>query len=214
MIIACDLEGTLTSGESWKGVGRYLQQGQQRWAYRAFFVARLPKALAAKAGVSDSQAFRDRWMTDLSQFFHGQPTTKLREAAEWVVAEELWPKRRRVVLAELVEHQKQGHQVILASATYQPILEVFAARIGANAVGTPLEIADGQATGRILGKVSSGELKASRLMEFAGVQKLHAAYGDTLADLPLLIRSENPVAVFPDLGLRREALARGWRILS
>src|SRR6266702_4290226 len=39
-------------------------------------------------------------------------------------------------------------------------------------------------------------------------------YSDSLNDLPLLERVTHPVAVDPDETLRREALARGWRIIS
>ena len=41
-----------------------------------------------------------------------------------------------------------------------------------------------------------------------------AAFGDTVADIPLLRMAMRAVAVAPDAALRREARARGWEILE
>jgi hypothetical protein len=43
---------------------------------------------------------------------------------------------------------------------------------------------------------------------------LHAAYGDTRRDIPMLRLSREAVAVHPDAALRREAEAQGWRLLE
>ena len=41
-----------------------------------------------------------------------------------------------------------------------------------------------------------------------------AAFGDTLADVPMLALATRAVAVAPDAKLRREATTRGWEILD
>ena len=41
-----------------------------------------------------------------------------------------------------------------------------------------------------------------------------AAFGDTVADIPLLRLATRAVAVAPDAALRREAAARGWELLE
>lgn len=128
--------------------------------------------------------------------------------------EELWPKRRAGVLRELGTHAGAGHTVVLAAGGYQPVLEAFAERIGALAVGTPLEFSGGKATGRLVGAVNSGATKARRLRARVGAGELRAAYGDTSADLPMLEMSQNPVAVRPDPRLGKEALGRGWRVIE
>ncbi len=45
MIVAADVDGTLTSGETWRAVGRYLAEHGRARAYRAFFLTPLPGAL-------------------------------------------------------------------------------------------------------------------------------------------------------------------------
>jgi phosphoserine phosphatase len=212
--VASDLEGTLTTGESWRGVGRYLKERGRGRAYRAFVLARMPGYLAMKLGLVSEQAFRDGWMERLARLLRGMGPEELERIARWVVDEELWPKRREGVLRELAEHREAGRRVVLAAGAYGPVLEEFARRIGAEAVGTPLEYSGGVATGRLIGAVNTGRAKAERLAERVGGAGVYAAYGDTIADLPMLESSEAPVAVHPDPGLRRVARARGWRVLE
>jgi phosphoserine phosphatase len=214
MIVASDLEGTLTTGETWKALGRYLRSHGQGRAYNAFFGARLPRGLAAKAGLIDMLAFRDRWIAELPALLSGLTEEAWNDVAEWVIEQELWPKRREAVLQELRRHQEAGRRVVLASSTYQPVLEAFARRIGAEALGTPLELLDGKATGRVVAPVNSGQAKAQRLVDWCGTQKLHTAYGDTLADVPMLALAETGVVVHPAPALQKVAQARGWRTLT
>ncbi|MDP9487530.1 MAG: HAD-IB family phosphatase [Actinomycetota bacterium] len=212
--VASDLEGTLTVGETWRGVGRYLKRHGRGAGYRAFLLSRLPGVLAAKAGLADGQAVRDGFIEGMARLFRGMTRAEIERMAEWVAGEELWPKRREAVLAELGVHAESGRRVVIAAGGYQPVVEAFARRIGAEAVGTPLEFSDGRATGRLVDSVNTGKAKAERLRELVGAGELHAAYGDTSADIFMLEMSEDPVAVRPDPRLREEALRRGWRTLG
>lgn len=213
MIVAADVEGTLTSGETWKAVGRYLAEHGRARAYRAFFLAHLPGALLVKARLLSRSWYRDRWMVDLARLFKGWDEQDLRRMAEWVVERELWMQRRPSVIAELEEHRRNGATLILASATYQPVLEAFAERCGARALGTPLELVGGVATGRISGRANSGRAKADRLAAATRPERVSIAYGDSASDIPMLELSAAPVAVEPDAGLRQLAARRAWRVL-
>ena len=195
-------------------MGRYLKRHGRGTGYRAFFLSRVPGVLLAKAGLADGQAVRDGFLVGMARLFRGMTRAEIERMAEWVVGEELWPKRRGEVLGELGAHAETGRRVVIAAGGYQPVVEAFARRIGAEAVGTPLEFSEGGATGRLIGAVNTGRAKAERLCERVGAGELHAAYGDTLADLPMLEMSESPVAVRPDPRLRDEALERGWRVLG
>ena len=62
--------------------------------------------------------------------------------------------------------------------------------------------------------VNTGSEKVRRLLRLLAGRSLWAAYGDTLADVPMLELSPQPVAVCPDRHLRRVALRRGWRIIE
>jgi phosphoserine phosphatase len=220
-LVAADLEGTCTTGETWRGLGRYLAAHGRRRAYRAFLAPRLAALPLVRLGLVEQQAFRDRWIRDLARLLADEDEAGLRRIAASVLDEELWPRRRSAVIAELAAAASDGADLVLASGTYQPVLDAFAARLAAEvgadtviALGTPLEMRDGRTTGRLASPVGTGERKARRVAGLAAGVPLAAAYGDSLADLPLLELARAAVAVDPDRGLRRAAVARGWRILE
>ena len=217
VIVASDLEGTLTTGETWRGVARYLRRERDRRTavrYWAFFAARTPGIVLARRGLGDEQALRLRWMRDLARFFRGDDAATLARLAEWVVERELWPQRREGVLAELATHRAAGRRVILVSGTYQPVLDAFARRIDAEAIVTPLELHQGRATGRLAGSVNNDAAKVASLRPLLGTATLFAAYGDTPADVPMLELSDAATVVGENAHLRAVAVQRGWRVLG
>jgi len=213
-LVATDLEGTLTTGATWRGTGHWLESTGRKWAYRRFLLPRLPSVLLARRGVIDRQAFRERWVHDLTRFLAGLDGPALDEYARWIVDNELWPQRREAVLAELADRARAGCRIVIASGTYQPVADAFAQRVGALALGTPLEMRDGRATGRLGGQVGTRDSKAHAVRLAAGADRIVGAYGDTEADIPMLELADGPVAVHPDRELRRVALERGWRIID
>ena len=100
-VVATDLEGTLTAGSTWRGVGRYLSEHGHRGRYRRFFWLRLPQVFLARRGIIDLQAFRERWMHDLTALLRGMSREQIEAMADWVFEQELWPGRRDDVLDEL-----------------------------------------------------------------------------------------------------------------
>ncbi len=160
MIIASDLEGTLTSGTTWKAVGRYLTQHGRQQVYHLFFVTHLLGVPFAKTHLIQEQVYRTRWMTDLARLLKGMTSAELVQMAAWVTEHELWPKRYTTLLQEIEAFHEQGHQVFLVTGTYQPVAEAFAQRISVTAIGTPLGMYDERATGRLASPVNNGQYKA------------------------------------------------------
>ncbi len=213
-VVVSDLEGTLTTGETWRVVGEYLKAHGRGGRYRLFFYSHLPGAMAARAGLINAQRYRERWFEDMTRLLAGLSRAQVEDLAR-VIADELWRARRADVVAELEEHRAAGARLLIASGTYSQAAEAFANRIGAQAIGTPIQFDDaGRATGRLDGVVSTGEVKAARVRAWLGDDVLLAAYGDTEGDIPMLRLAQQPVAVFPDAALRAEAVKRGWRIIE
>ncbi|MCX7740396.1 MAG: HAD-IB family phosphatase [Meiothermus sp.] len=214
--IAADLEGTLTTGETWRGMAAWMQAHGRAGQYRRFFYRHLPGAVAARLGLGDKRAFQDRFMEGAAGLLAGLSQEELWAVSEWVVTNELWPRRRLQVLDELQKIQQQGRRLVLCSATFQPILEAFARRMGEGvvALGTPLEVEGGIFTGRLQGPVRSGARKAEQLRAFLRGEALFAAYGDSLPDLPMLELAEEPVVVHPEARLRQLAVERNWRVIG
>jgi HAD superfamily phosphoserine phosphatase-like hydrolase len=230
--VAADLEGTLTTAETWRAVAAHLHRSGRRGAYRRFLLPRLPLVVLARLGLIDRQAFRDRWITDLARLLRGTPIDEMERLAEQIVASELWPARREEVVAALAAQHGQGRAIVLCSGTYQPVLEAFARRLGDEALGTPPEVEAvgtppevealgtalatdaGVLTGRLVTPPNTGRRKAERLAAALAGRRLVAAYGDSLADTEMLAASDDPVAVHPEAGLRRLADERGWRVIG
>jgi phosphoserine phosphatase len=218
--VVADLEGTCTSGETWRGVGRWLAGHGRRGRYRLFLAPRLAAIPLVRLGLISRQAFRDRWIRDLAGLLDGLSAAELDELAREVVDDVLWPGRRVAVIEELEAAAASGARVVLASGTYEPVLAAFAGRLapgpaGAIAcLGTPLELREGRTTGRLSSRIGTGPRKAARVRELAAGTPVAIAYGDSLADLPLLEMAAEPVAVAPDEQLRSVAQARGWRIID
>lgn len=213
-VVAADLEGTLTDGETWRGVGRWLVTHGHGRTYRRFLAPRLAAIPLVRAGLLPRQAFRDRWIRDLIGLLGGRSAGELDEIAAWVVDEELWPGRREPILEELVVARVAGARVVVVSGTYEPVLRLFVERIGAEGVGTPLEFAGDTFTGRLAGPVNTGQRKVERLARLIGTAPVARAYGDSVADEPLLGAAAQAVAVTPDAALARLARERRWRIID
>lgn len=128
------------------------------------------------------------------------------------------PKVFPDVLAILQDHVKQGHAVWLITASPQALADVMARDLRlAGAMGTALEITDGKFTGEIEGELLHGPLKAEAAQRHAETHGIDLsdcfAYSDSVADIPLLERVGNPVAVNPDPGLLRHAQQVGWSVM-
>ena len=220
-IIVSDMDGTLATAETWRGVLAWIRDQYPSPAARRFVRARLHRIALARAGLLDKEAFRARWMEDQAQLLRDLPEARLLEMADWVVDELLWPTRRQAALdavAAAVAGARRDHpstRLVLATGAYQPLGEAFARRIGADTtLGTSLEMRAGIVTGQLAGPTASGEAKAAAVRDEAAGGQILAAFGDTVADIPLLRLATRAVAVAPDAALRREAAARGWELLE
>jgi HAD superfamily phosphoserine phosphatase-like hydrolase len=220
-LIATDMDGTLTTAETWRAVLAWIAVHRPSAAARRFVAVRLPLVALAKVGIYDRESFRARWLLDLARLLCGLTEEQLAAMAEWVVEQHLWPARRDAgveavaAAAAAASAPDQQALVVLATGAYQPIAAAFARRIGAEiALGTALEMRDGVATGRLAVQVQSGEQKAAAVAARAAGAEVVAAFGDTAADIPLLALAHRAVAVAPDASLRRAAVTRGWEILE
>ncbi|HEY3289923.1 MAG TPA: HAD-IB family phosphatase [Anaerolineae bacterium] len=215
MIVASDLEGTLTTGRTWKGVGMWLKANGLTWPYQLFFLPRLPGSFIARIGVINKVDFGNSWIVDEVRLFKGFDQAHIDSMGACVVDQVMWPQRRQAVVAELQRLRDEGYRTILTSGTYTPIAQAFARRAGfSDAIGTPLEMAAGVSTGKCDGPLNNKDIKAERLRSYLGNEPLDVAYGDTAADIPMMRMARTAVAVYPDRDLRQAAQQNGWRVLE
>lgn len=121
-------------------------------------------------------------------------------------------------------HLARGHGVFLVSGTLGPLARALARCLSEQLEvrATELESSSGLWRGRLAGEHLSGEAKAQAVRALAVRYGLDLgesyAYGNCLADLPMLESVGRPVAVNPRVGLERIACAdadsRRWRICT
>jgi HAD superfamily phosphoserine phosphatase-like hydrolase len=213
--VAADLEGTLTAGSAWRGMYDYLLAHGGERGVRGFYYGRLPEYFVRRLTGRSLREFKNNWIHDLLRLFEGYSEAEFQEMAEWAVENELWPKRRRGVLAELEQHRQNGRRVIVVTGLFEPYVAALVARLpGFEAIGTPIIFENDRLTGELATPFNVGEKKVEKLQPFMSEGKIYAAYGDTVADRFMLAASQKSVAVHPDRTLRRLADAEGWRILE
>lgn len=118
----------------------------------------------------------------------------------------------------IAQHRAAGRQIVLATGSVEFVMSPLAAYLGADDVLAPrLVESDGRFTGELDGPPLGDLEKARRVRAYARKEKLDLAasfaYGDSIADLPMLKEVGHPHAVNPDRHLAQTARRSGWPTL-
>jgi HAD superfamily phosphoserine phosphatase-like hydrolase len=212
MIVISDMMGTLTTGSPFLGMVDWIRHNQSKVRANLIMASIMPAYVLAKNGILDWQEWGQKLMVDSLSYIKNADEEKVRQVAEWAVEHNLWRKHRDDVTTRLVKHREQGAQVYIASSVFEPFILPFANRIGAQVIGTPIEIVNGRL--RMVGELVASEKKIEQVLSRLGVKRVDVAYGDTEQDIPLLEHADHPVAVYPDKKLKAVAMERGWEIIG
>ncbi|RFC33673.1 MAG: HAD-superfamily subfamily IB hydrolase, TIGR01490 [Candidatus Nitrotoga sp. MKT] len=124
---------------------------------------------------------------------------------------------------ELVaRHRAAGDVCVIITATNSFVTSPIAREFGVeHLIATEPEEKDGEFTGCVAGVPCFREGKITRLESWLAQRGWgwdsfadSFFYSDSLNDLPLLAKVNNPIAVDPDATLRKHAEQHGWRILT
>jgi phosphatidylglycerophosphatase C len=198
-LAAFDLDGTLTRRDTLmpfllRAVGR-------EKAYRAVLTTSLPLARAVALG----GAHRDRAKAAfLRGVLAGMPLETLTEAAESYAEHVIAHGLRPDVRARVDWHRREGHELVLVSASPELYVAPIGRRLGfEDVIATRLEVdADGRLTGRLLGANCRGPEKVARLRQWRdGGLVVDYAYGDSAGDRELLALAAMPVRISRRRGL-------------
>lgn len=160
----------------------------------------------------------DRMRTYLTDMCTGWDVEQVRS----VVGETLHEIVDPLVFAEaanlIADHKLCGRDVVVVSASGEEIVAPIARALGAtHAMATRMVVEDGKYTGEVA-FYCFGEGKVEAIRELAAREDYaleHCyAYSDSITDLPMLEAVGHPSVVNPDRGLRKEATARGWPVLT
>jgi phosphoserine phosphatase len=212
MIVVSDMMGTLTTGSPVLGLVDWVRHNQSKTQAQLYMISITPKYILAKRGIIDWQKWGQELMINSLKMVKDANPEKMKLVGEWAVEHNLWLQRREDVINRLKEHKSHNAQVYIASSVVEPMIAPFAARIGAQTIGTPVEYKNGQV--RVAGELAAQERKIEKVLSNLGVDRVDFAYGDTSQDIPMLEHADHPVAVYPDHKLKAVAIERGWEILG
>jgi phosphatidylglycerophosphatase C len=145
-------------------------------------------------GALKSGAWADRAKERLFQrLLGGRDATEVADASRRFAVAHFKSHGRQRLLDRLTWHLRQGHDVVIVSASPQIYVDVVAQELGAAAgLGTRLSVdARGMLTGSYLGKNCRGDEKMRRLNEWMAtrhytVAPLVYAYGNSRGDRAML----------------------------
>jgi len=207
-----DLDKTLLDASSGQLYARYLyrqgQVGRKDLATVAWWV------VLSSLGLLDLQGAIPRLLASAA----GDDEGEMRAQCDLWFAADVIPHVTERGRQRVAEHQVQGHVLAIVSASTQYVVRPMAAYLGfpGQYVCTHLESEDGHLTGEVVPPVCYGQGKVVWAERFAAEHDVDLSasyfYSDSISDLPLLERVGLPVAVNPDLRLRRLARKRDWPV--
>jgi len=208
-----DLDRTLVRRETATLFVRYLRDvGQASWgdaARTAYWIFQYTLGLLDAPAVAEKA---------LSRFAGTEATVFADSFEDWF--------RRYVVMhvseagrEAVKKHRDAGDVLAIVTGALRYAAQPLADELGIeHLVATDLVVDQGKITGKPVYPLCYGEGKVTltqKLAERLGFSLSEATfYTDSATDLPMLERVQTPVAVNPDIRLRRIAARRGWPVLS
>lgn len=205
-----DLDKTLLDASSGQLYARFQYRTGQMSRWQLARVAWW--GVLSGLGVLNMEDLIPRLLADAA----GDDADEMRRQCDLWFVEDVAPHVTERGRQRVAEHQGQGHVIGIVSASTQFVVRPMADYLGipGQYVCTHLESEEGRLTGKVAPPVCYGAGKVVWAERFAAEQgvDLDASYfyTDSISDLPLLERVGYPVAVNPDLRLRRLAAKRGW----
>lgn len=113
------------------------------------------------------------------------------------------------------ELRRSGVRVVLVTGSLDFIIEPLARSLGvADVIAAQMSENQGLLTGTLVGPPIGEQIKAERIKAFARQESIDLsrslAYGDSIADVPMLECVGHPHVVNPDRALTAIACAQGW----
>ncbi|MDR1088245.1 MAG: HAD-IB family hydrolase [Coriobacteriales bacterium] len=151
--------------------------------------------------------------------FKDFPASEANNIMRDVYRSELRQHLRPQAVAALKQHQAEGREVIIVSASFEPIISELCLDLGVeNYLCTQMEVVNGSYTGETESPPPESEHKLYQFVAWADTRygaegwELTHAYGDHYSDVPLMEIARHPIAVDPDRRLRGIARERHWTI--
>jgi len=212
-----DLDHTLLSGDSDVLWCEFLM-GHGLLDRAAFEPRNADMARRYGDGSVSAAEFCDFYVSTLA----GRTLAEWRPWCERFLKEVIAPRIPASARALVESHRGRGDRLVITTATNRVLTELTAQHLNIDdLLATEVEVVDGRCSGRTRGVLNMREGKVACLQAWLAGQQLPAwllgaavFYSDSANDLPLLRAVGEPVAVDPDIRLRAQASAAGWRVVE
>jgi HAD superfamily hydrolase (TIGR01490 family) len=212
-LVLFDLDNTLIAGDSDHLWGEFLVE--QALVDEQVYRARNDEFYRAyQRGELDITAYLRFALSPLTRFTFAQ----LAELHAQFLRDKIEPLRLPRAEALIAEHKARGDVLAIITSTNRFVTEPIARMLGVdNLMATELAVTGDRYTGEVLGVPCYQAGKIEHLQRWLE-QNPHDLsdsyfYSDSINDLPLLQKVDNPVVVDPDPVLQAHAEAEGWPIL-
>jgi fatty acyl-CoA reductase len=149
------------------------------------------------------------------RLYRDLPARELRAQAAEALPDFIQPRIQNEAVRRIRQHRRRGDRVILVTGALDFLVEPLK-HLGDELIAARLVERTGRFTGELAEPPLTADGRASlaaRLAADHGVDLADChAYGDSLADLPLLELVGHPHAINPDFRLSREARRRRWPV--
>lgn len=212
-----DFDGTSINGNSPVMLVRYLVR--RRMLKNTVVIRILLWAAAYKLRLPQNES----WVRGLVfRAFLGMPKEQADEIMKTFYDEVVEAQYRKQADEVMRAHAEAGHEVVIVSATFEPIIVRAMERHCFDLqISTRMRVdAEGRYTCEVEGMPVEGTEKLNTIRRFAderygvGKWELGYAYGDHHSDRTLLATARHAYAVTPDKPLARTAKCEGWEILD
>jgi len=151
--------------------------------------------------------------------YAGLESRRVRELVASCFRDVIQPHIFREAYDVVAEHRQAGRRIVFVTGSVDFIVEPLAVHFQTDALVAPRLIErGGRFTGELDGPPVGQDEKARRIRAYADAQGIDLAgsyaYGDSIADLPMLESVGRPHAVNPDKSLARTARRLGWPALN
>jgi HAD superfamily hydrolase (TIGR01490 family) len=183
-----DLDGTLTCEDTMLA---YIRQRTGAWKYAGMLLVAGALDGLGKIGVVPADAGKKRLMR---MAFAGASVSEVTKDAERFAREAMPGLMRHGALERVRWHLREGHRVIVVSASCGAWLRPWCDAEEVELIATELETRDGHYTGELSTPNCKGTEKVRRLNEAVDLARYERmyAYGDTPADRPMLALATDP----------------------
>jgi len=183
-----DFDGTITSRDTLIDFIRFAV-GEKKFLWGMCVL--MPTLIAYKLKLIPNDRAKEKM---LSHYFKGMEKKEFQRLASTYSLRQIPKIVRQEALDKIDWHQKQGHKIVVVSASMECWLKPWCEKYGLKLLSTKMETVNNMVTGKFATKNCHGKEKVNRIKEKYILDNFDIvyAYGDSYGDKELLALADKP----------------------